>query len=1199
MSVQAVLWPADLDDASWEFLDDVLERFEESWRAAPPPQIEDFVPPPDHGLRERVLVELIKVDEEYRWESAQKQLLETYLGEWPELRDKPAIVAELLSNECLIRASVEAIPAAEELGDRFPDVLQQIDLSTLAAEAEKENRSREDSIQTIAKSDESIRSANGRPTKSGGRLSLTEGQAFGRYEIRGPLGTGAMGAVYRAYDPRLHREVALKVPQFADPGVLKRFVKEARAAAKIRHAGICPIYDVNQVDGAYYITMALIEGRSLGERMESGEFEPVEAARLVHKLAVALEQVHAKGIVHRDIKPSNVMLDAAGEPLLMDFGLARHTDAAAVEDCPDFRGGLRSENGTVPFADAQGLSANLSGTGSLVGTPSYMSPEQATGQPADARSDIYALGILLYELLTGKRPFSGPIVSLLQQIAHVEPPKPRELLPDLPEELEAICLKAIAKTPNDRYQSAGELADALQHYLDALPQQAVSHPWRRGLVGAIAAVAFVFAVLMLYLKTGNGTAIVEVNQADASVTLNDQRIRLETSREMLSLPVGVHTLEVEAPGFGKHSETLTIRWRFSRVEIKVRFNRKGEAIPIRKWIETATGPVDTYLSRDGATLYAAWGTEGNNAPLRQFDIASGRLLQTIDFVEYDSGRQVDHKGVVLSGDGRYLFTTNYYQRFISRVDLKGNNARTDLDITANDRVRHTWAVRLGITPDKGMLVVPAGNDGRPVDENNDWVSIIDVRDGDLSLVAEVTLEDEPKGNVRFSPDSRFAYLITRRRKSEAPKLYEIRLTPPYEVTRALPFPDGDLRDMVISNQPARAFVSDARHNKIWTVDLETFRTTSQIDLGEYKPGFLGFSRHGNLLAALVPANRTLLCFNPEDGTILGKVTGLRHNPTDIEFSANQEQLLVAHAPGGIAVVSLRHLLYSIVFASDRAGESYQIYRMDGDGRGVVRLTENHATDRSPRWSSDGRRIAFVSDRQGRGKIFLMDRDGQHLSMLESTDPAIEGNFETGSLIDWSPDGREIAYIGKRRLAIRVVDVESGKIRTLVQGSVGRGYNLPSGICWRKSDGAILFSSQQAEWAYNQDVLQVNPNTGEVTQITDAWGEVARYFAPAPSPNGRLVFLRRPSTQAPPSELLLANPDGSELALLASADDELHASPRWFPNGKEIMYSAKAGQYHHIYTMKLEDKKATQLPFGEFNDIEPDVTNRLRPSTSGG
>jgi len=1045
-----------------------------------------------------------------------------------------------------------------------------------------------------AKLDTSSQTLDHTPSAPVERPSLRPGEQFDRYEIGELLGQGGMGTVYRAYDTHLEREVALKIPRFdaaLDSAAIRRFISEAKAVAGIgEHPNICTVYDAGEIEGTYYIAMRLIRGTSLASVIEEGVFDPCEAAEIIRKISLALAKVHAAGIVHRDIKPSNVMIDESGEPLLMDFGLAHREEPAPGSYVGD------------SFHKPESLRAShASHSGLLLGTPSYMSPEQATGQPVDARTDIYGLGVLFYQMLTGKLPFTGTLDEVLEAITDAEPPKPREHRPELSDQLEAICVKAIAKNPGDRYQSAEELSADLQHYVEGLSRQAASRPRLRKLLGAIATVGLLFATVILYLKTGNGTLILEVNEADAQVTINGKPIPLEKSREEISLPVGDHTLEVDAPNFAKHSDSLTIRWRNSRVEIKVSFDREGKGIPIQQWIETGGFTEDACVSPDGSALYVAYSLEGKHTAIREFDIVSGQRMQTISFKsDEDPSRRIDHKGVVLSSDGRYLFTTNYFQRFISRVDLKANNARTDLDITANDRIHHVWAVRLGITPDKGKLVVPAGNDGRLVDEDNDWVSIIDVADGNFSVAAVVPLNDEPDGNIGFSPDSQFAYMITRRRKSDAPRLYEIRLTPPYGVARTLRFPDGDLRDVAVANQPARAFVSDAGQNKIWIVDLKTFKTTSEIELDGYKPGVLAFSPEDNLLVALTPANRTLFCLDPDDGAIIGKVTGLRHNPNDVEFSRDRQRLFVAHRTprGGIAVAGVRHLLYSIVFASDRAGESYQIYRMDGDGGGVVRLTDNHATERSPRWSPDGRKIAFVSDRQVRPRILLMYRDDELLSVLEGTDPAIESSFETGSLIDWCPDGREIAYIAKGGQAIRAVDVETGKIRTLVEGPVGHGYNLHNGICWRKSDRAILFSSQQAEWGPNSDIFQVDPDTAKVTQLTDAWGEVTRYFAPACSPNGRLALLRQPSTQASPIDLLLVDPVGSGLTPLRSAADTIHASPRWFPNGREIAYSARGRHFHHIYCISLEDNEPTQLTTGEFNDIEPDVMSRLLPSTAG-
>lgn len=1062
----------------------------------------------------------------------------------------------------------------------------------IRAKVEKDRRESVNGAESSGVPDTSAPKWDDTLSRYGCEFRLREGEQFGRYEIRELLGEGGMGTVYRAYDSQLEREVALKIPRFdtaIDPAAIERFISEAKAAAGIdEHPNICTIYDAGEFEGTYFIAMRLIRGRSLASLIEEDTLDSCEVAEIIQKISLALATVHAAGIIHRDIKPSNVMIDESGEPLLMDFGLARREELVVDSYA----------NGSAGTPESQ-LASHASHSGLLLGTPAYMSPEQATGQAVDARSDIYGLGVLFYQMLTGRLPFTGSLDLVLKDIGSTEPPRPREHRPELPDRLEAICVKAMAKNSGDRYQSAGELCEALQSFADGLVQPAGFRPRRRKVVWAVGAIILLFAAAFLYLKTGNGTLVFTLNEADAVVKIDGKPIRMETSRQELSLPVGVHTFEVDAPGLGKYDETLTIRWRFSRVEVTVSFDRKGKAIPIRQWIETGAPNEDVCISLDGSAVYATFGHGGDNATIGEFDAVSGRRTRTIRFKseEKPEGR-TDHKGVVLSGDGRYLFTTNYYGRFISRIDLQNNNARADLDITADGGITPAWAARLGITPDKTELVVPAGNDGLPDDKSkdNDWVSIIDVADGNFSLVAEVPLDDEPKGNTRFTPDSKFAYLVTLERKSNAPKLYEIRLTPPYEVTRTLPFPDGQLLDVVVSNRPARAYVSDAGHNRIWVVDLETFQTTFEIELDGYKPGVLAFSDQGHLLIALAPANRTLFCLDPDDGAVLGKVTGLRENACDVEFSADHERLYVAHrAPQGrVAVVSIRHLLYTIVFASDRAGESYQIYRMDGDGRGMVRLTDNHATERSPRWSPDGRKIAFVSDRLGAAKICLMDRDGDNASVLENTDPTMKPSFETGSLIDWSPDGREIAYITKGGQAIDAVDVQTGILRTLVKGPVGEGYDFHNGVCWRKSDGAVLFCSQQAECGYNQGIFQRDPDIRKVTTIIDARDQVRRYFAPATAPNGGLVFLCRPDTRAPPSEILLANPDGGRPLPLISAADTIHANPSWFPNGKEIVYSAKAGKFYQIYTLRLEDSSISRLTAGEFNDIEPDVRGRSRP-----
>ena len=285
----------------------------------------------------------------------------------------------------------------------------------------------------------------GTPQAAPGKLPEKLPAPFGRYELLKLLGQGGMGAVYLARDTQLDRLVALKVPFFTatdDPHVLQRFLREARAAATLHHANVCPVFDVGQIDGIHYLTMAYIEGRTLAEVLRSDRkpATPQQAAALVRKLALALEQAHRKNVIHRDLKPGNIMLARGGEPIIMDFGLAH-----------------RGETGDV----------RLTQQGTVIGTPAYMAPEQAKGaiEQMGPSCDIYSLGVILYEVLTGELPFSGNTFTLLAQLLVDDPPPPSSHRPDIDDRIESICLKAIAKKPVDRYASMAEFAADLTDYL--------------------------------------------------------------------------------------------------------------------------------------------------------------------------------------------------------------------------------------------------------------------------------------------------------------------------------------------------------------------------------------------------------------------------------------------------------------------------------------------------------------------------------------------------------------------------------------------------------------------------------------------------------------------------------------------------------------------------------------------------------------
>jgi serine/threonine protein kinase len=259
---------------------------------------------------------------------------------------------------------------------------------------------------------------------------------IGRYEIRAELGRGGMATVYRAYDPSFDREVAIKVlprellhdPQFHD-----RFKREIKTIASLEHPAIVPVYDVGEDDGVPYFVMRYMTGGSLSNWIAKGKFSLQDAARIIERLASALAYAHKNGIVHRDLKPDNILFDNIGDPFISDFGVAKFTEA----------------------------STNLTGSG-IIGTPAYMSPEQAQGEPVDNRSDIYGLGVIIFQMLSGKQPYNAA-TPMGVAVKHITEPVPEILKvnPSLPEATDAIIKTAMAKNKDNRFPTATALSQAM------------------------------------------------------------------------------------------------------------------------------------------------------------------------------------------------------------------------------------------------------------------------------------------------------------------------------------------------------------------------------------------------------------------------------------------------------------------------------------------------------------------------------------------------------------------------------------------------------------------------------------------------------------------------------------------------------------------------------------------------------------------
>ena len=288
------------------------------------------------------------------------------------------------------------------------------------------------------------------PGAPGEPEQLPAGLEIGPYRIVAHLGGGGMGQVYRARDTRLERDVALKFLPAAsaqDPEALKRFQREARAASALNHPSICTLHDIGGHEGQPFLVMELLEGQSLKERLQTGPLSCGEVVDLALQITDALEAAHAKSIVHRDIKPANIFITGRGQAKILDFGLAKllSEPRAAAEGAPG--------EGPLPAGEE-----TITRAGTALGTVAYMSPEQARGETADARSDLFSLGATLYQMATGRLPFQEGIAELTREaILRKDPVRPREVKPDLPLELERIVLKALEKDRAQRYQSAAEL----------------------------------------------------------------------------------------------------------------------------------------------------------------------------------------------------------------------------------------------------------------------------------------------------------------------------------------------------------------------------------------------------------------------------------------------------------------------------------------------------------------------------------------------------------------------------------------------------------------------------------------------------------------------------------------------------------------------------------------------------------------------
>jgi WD40 repeat protein len=544
---------AALPTEAWNRQEEALEHFENAWRRGERPVIENYLAA-EGPERRAMLLELAHVELELRQKAGETARAQDYFTRFPELADDPGAPG-LIHAEFRLRRRREPALSAEDFFHAYPGFATQLAVRLGQSPPRMPERALETpsapaQIRTPARlspggppaSDD--RATSVRPVESGSEATVGPGAtrtpakapvglpavaswpSLPGYDVLGLLGRGGMGVVYRAQQHWPRRLVALKMvlgAELASPEELVRFLAEAEAVAKLQHPNIVQLYEVGHHDDRPYYTMEFVEGGSLAQKLAGTPLPPAQAARLTEALAQAIEAAHRAGVIHRDLKPSNVLLTLDGTPKVTDFGAAKRL----------------------------GQGEGLTRTGEVMGTPSYMAPEQAQcHKDVGPGADVYGLGAILYELLTGRPPFKAATsLDTLELVRTRDPIPPSRLQPKVPRELETICLKCLSKQPPRRYASAGALAADLGLFLAGKPisarpvspfERAFKWTLRRPAPAALLAVSVTAASAILggafWHHAGLAKALAETEQerdAARRAKENEKTARLAAQRALV------------------------------------------------------------------------------------------------------------------------------------------------------------------------------------------------------------------------------------------------------------------------------------------------------------------------------------------------------------------------------------------------------------------------------------------------------------------------------------------------------------------------------------------------------------------------------------------------------------------------------------------------------------------------------------------
>ncbi len=821
---------------------------------------------------------------------------------------------------------------------------------------------------------------------------VVEPERLGRFVLRAKLGEGAFGAVFRALDPLLDREVALKIPH---PGALvgeankARYLREPKAAAQLRHPHIVPVFDAAIQGETLYVASALIDGKTLQERLVRGPLPAAEAAKLVVKLADALDYAHGRGIIHRDVKPANIMIDAEGEPLLMDFGLARIQDAAD----------------------------QLTHDGTIMGTPAYMAPEQARGDQAQVgpASDQYSLGVLLYELLSGKRPFEGKPSVVLSLLQTREPPPLAAQGANVPQDLETIVMKAMAKEPAARYATCRELAEDLRRWLDDLPIRARPlSAWEKGLrwTRRNPVISRLIAAVGVVLIAGFSTTFWQWREAEAG-RRSALAAEYEAHRQAVLARENEKTAQENAQAANREKRTAEVARR--QTELALDQARGNLYVVHVNWVQSAWKDGLGTLCNDLLDQYASQPELHDPRGFEWYYLKRICRKPLLDFAVFGAASSID-----FSPDGRWIATAN----------LTRNVALWDADTGAHRRNLEGHGdqiVQVAFSPD-GSRLASASRDGTARLWRADSGELLHTL-GDGKLPVE---------SLAFSPDGSQLATATARNVM----LWE---TTTGEKLREIAGVGGEI-----------AFHPNGRHllvaalNGVQIRDLETGEEVRRCTVRSGKPGAMAIQPNGLAIAAGEFGQVALFDF------ITGERIGTMNTPggtvTRLTYSRDGRRLAAAMRNGPLRIWNVDTQSEEFQFPFEFGGSSSAAMNRDGTriagaAQSIVRTWNVPAEPGQYLLTPPATGLAPLNPPQNRASVAFSPDGNLMASALLSGDIVVRevatravvktlcGHSAEVQWVTFSPDGELLASASTDQ-TVRIWNVKSGETVRTCMGHEG-------------------------------------------------------------------------------------------------------------------------------------------------------------------